>query len=101
MKSGRVIRAAGLTFESLGAEVEPLSPDFTEAMAVFQTLRAANLAVTGRLLEEAVPDWREHAKDTAVWNIETGLCTHCRRHHQRGVGPHPPVPGVLPAAGAL
>ena len=67
-----IIGAAGRTFESLGAAVEPLTPDFSEAMAVFQTLRAANLAVTGRLLEEAVPNWREHAKDTAIWNIEQG-----------------------------
>ena len=42
-------------------------------MQVFQTQRAAALAVTGRQLESTLPDWRNHAKDTAVWNIEKGF----------------------------
>lgn len=67
------IQAAGRQLETMGASVEAACPDLSGAMEVFQMQRAANQAVTGRLLDEAVPDWRDHAKDTAVWNIEKGL----------------------------
>jgi amidase len=67
------VQAAARTLETLGAQVEVACPDLSEAMAVFQTLRAANLAVTGRTLDRSVPDWRSHAKDTAIWNIEKGF----------------------------
>jgi len=69
---GREARAGG-TFAELGAGVEAAWPDLRDAMDVFQVQRAVNLAVTGRLLERTVPDWRRHAKDTAVWNIEQGF----------------------------
>lgn len=68
-----VVRQAGTAFSDLGASVETACPDLRDAMDVFQVQRAANLAVTGRLLERTVPDWRTHAKDTAVWNIERGF----------------------------
>jgi amidase len=67
------IQAAGRQLEAMGASVESVCPDLSGAMDVFQTQRAANQAVTGRALDEAVPDWRDHAKDTAIWNIEKGF----------------------------
>ena len=62
----RVVAAAADTFRDLGCIVEQTCPDLSGAMAVFQVQRAAALAVTGRALERAVPDWREHAKDTVI-----------------------------------
>jgi amidase len=68
-----VIESAASTFRDLGCVVEQDCPDLSDAMAVFQVQRAAALAVTGRALEREVPGWREHAKDTAIWNIDRGL----------------------------
>jgi amidase len=70
--AGVVERAAGV-FEELGCEVEQACPDLREAMAVFQVQRAAVLAVLGRALDREVPDWRDHAKEAARWNIGVGL----------------------------
>ena len=67
------INQAGAVFASLGADVEQACPNLDGAMAVFQTQRAAALAALGKQLDRQVPDWRRHAKDTAVWNIEKGL----------------------------
>ncbi len=67
------ITVAGETFTELGATVEEACPDLTGAMDVFQVQRAANLAVLGRELETRLPNWREHTKDAAIWNIEKGL----------------------------
>lgn len=68
-----VIAAAPAVFAGLGWEVEEAAPDLSRAMEVFQTQRAAVLSNLGRTLDATVPDWRAHAKDTAVWNIERGL----------------------------
>ncbi len=68
-----IVEAAAATFRGLGCTVEPACPDLGGAMEVFQVQRAAALAILGRSLEQEIPDWREHAKDTAVWNIERGL----------------------------
>ena len=67
------IDQAGAVFANLGAAVEEACPNLHGAMAVFQAQRAAGLAVLGKQLDRQVPDWRRHAKDTAVWNIEKGL----------------------------
>ena len=67
------ISAAAAVFADLGADVENACPNLDGAMAVFQTQRAATLAALGRQLDQQVPDWRRHAKDTAVWNIDKGL----------------------------
>ena len=58
---------------TLGCEIETRVPDFSGAMDVFNIQRGAQLASLGRSLDVAVPDWRQHAKDTAVWNIDFGL----------------------------
>ena len=42
-------------------------------MDVFQTQRAAGLRTLGRNLDATVPNWRDHAKDTALWNIDKGF----------------------------
>lgn len=68
-----IIETATAVFRDLGCRVEHACPDLAGAMEVFQVQRAAALAVTGRELEATLPDWRNHAKDTAVWNIERGL----------------------------
>ena len=67
------ISAAAAVFADLGADVENACPNLDGAMAVFQTQRAASLAALGRQLDQQVSDWRRHAKDTAVWNIDKGL----------------------------
>lgn len=64
-------RSAGI-FENLGCRVENAYPDLRGGMSVFQTQRAANLAQTGRALDRSLPSWREHAKDTMIWNVEQG-----------------------------
>ena len=60
------------TLSNLGAEIVETGPDLSKAMAVFQTQRAQSLAVVGNGLDVSVPEWKAHAKDTAVWNIEKG-----------------------------
>jgi len=67
------VRSAAESLESLGARVELACPDLSGAMSVFQVQRAAALSVTGKALDAAVPDWRDHAKDTTIWNIERGF----------------------------
>ncbi len=68
-----VIADCATVFEKLGAEVTAAEPDLKTAMDVFQTQRAAGLATLGRSLDRTIPDWRDHAKDTAIWNIEKGF----------------------------
>lgn len=67
-----IIRNAADTFANLGCEVVETSPDLSRAMEVFQTQRAAALALLGDTLDASIPDWKSSAKDTAVWNIEKG-----------------------------
>ncbi|MFU8816235.1 MAG: amidase family protein, partial [Pseudomonadales bacterium] len=69
----RLVEAAAAIFADFGCVVERACPDLSDAMAVFQIQRAAVLAVLGRTLEAEVPDWRAHAKPTAIWNIDRGL----------------------------
>jgi amidase len=68
-----IIEQAASVFEGLGAQIENTCPDLSGAMDVFQTQRAASMAVTGRALDRSLPDWRDYAKDTAIWNIEQGF----------------------------
>jgi amidase len=68
-----VIARAPAVFEELGWAVEEAAPDLSGAMEVFQTQRAATLSNLGRQLDTDVPDWRSHAKETAIWNIEQGF----------------------------
>lgn len=58
---------------ALGCHADLTAPDFSGAMEIFNVQRAAMLSVTGRALERSLPDWRKHAKDTVIWNIEQGL----------------------------
>ncbi|MEM7004072.1 MAG: amidase [Pseudomonadota bacterium] len=67
-----VMDQAAATLAELGASVEPACPPLTGAMEVFQVQRAAGLATLGNNLDRTIPDWRQHAKDTAIWNIEKG-----------------------------
>jgi len=67
-----VVASAADTLADLGADIEATEPDLSRAMDVFQTQRAANLATLGNSLDAALPDWKQHAKETAVWNIEKG-----------------------------
>jgi amidase len=70
---GDVIAQAPAVFEGLGWTVDEAAPDLSRAMEVFHVQRAAGLSNLGRTLDETVPDWRSHAKETAVWNIEQGF----------------------------
>ena len=56
----------------LGAEIVPVGPDLKDAMEVFHIQRAAGLATLGDSLDQTIPDWKDHAKETAIWNIEKG-----------------------------
>ena len=67
-----VFATVGPEFEAMGATVAEAYPDLTRAMEVFQAQRAANVALTARMLERDVPDWRSFAKDTALWNFDKG-----------------------------
>jgi len=67
-----IIATAADVLSNLGAEVVQTQPDLSQAMDVFQIQRAAGLATLGRSLDQNTPDWKQHAKDTAVWNIEKG-----------------------------
>jgi len=69
----QAIETAASTFAELGCFVQPDAPDLAGAMAVFQVLRGAALAMRGRALDREQPDWRQHAKATAIWNIDQGL----------------------------
>ena len=68
----KVIAAAADVLSNLGATVETACPDLSLAMDVFQSQRAASLTTLGNTLDKTVPNWKIHAKDTAVWNIEKG-----------------------------
>ena len=65
-----VIQSTAGVFSDLGAQVSQDHPNLTGAMEVFQTQRAAGLRTLGRSLDLAIPNWRDDAKDTAIWNIE-------------------------------
>jgi amidase len=67
-----VVASAADTLADLGADIETTAPDLSRAMDVFQTQRAASLATLGNSLDATLPDWKQHAKETAVWNIEKG-----------------------------
>lgn len=67
-----VMQDAARVCSDLGAHVEDAQPDLSQAMDVFQIQRAAGLATLGDALDRSIPDWRDHAKDTAVWNIDKG-----------------------------
>lgn len=64
-------RAAGV-FSDLGAELVHAQPDLSKAMGVFQTQRAAGLSTLANTLDNSIPSWKTHAKQTAVWNMEKG-----------------------------
>ena len=67
-----VMAQAADTCANLGAQVIEEGPDLSRAMDVFQVQRAAALATLGTALDKSIPDWRDHAKQTAIWNIEKG-----------------------------
>lgn len=68
-----LVEAAAHTFESLGCVVREDHPNLDGAMEVFQVQRAANLAEFENRLARMIPNWRDFAKDTAVWNIDKAL----------------------------
>lgn len=68
-----VIQNAAATFADLGATVDSAHPNLDGAMEVFQIQRAAGLRTLGRNLDATVANWRDYAKDTALWNIEKGF----------------------------
>ena len=67
-----VIKSAADKFSEIGCQVEEDQPDLNDAMEVFQVQRALNLRVLGDNLDQSVPDWRQEAKETAIWNIDKG-----------------------------
>ncbi|MEM7097480.1 MAG: amidase [Pseudomonadota bacterium] len=68
----QVLEQCAATFATLGAQLDQTGPDLADAMDVFQTQRAQGLAVVANALDATIPDWKQHAKDTAVWNMEKG-----------------------------
>ena len=65
-----ICRAAAAHFESMGARVDEVCPDFSDAMPTFQTLRAAGYAAGMATL---LGTHRDRLKPEVVWNIEQGL----------------------------
>ena len=65
-----ICRAATEKIAAAGAGVEDACPDFTGALDIFQTLRAA-LFVTGR--QALLENHREALKPEMIWNIEKGM----------------------------
>ncbi len=65
-----VCRAAAERLAGAGATVEEACPDFSGAMDIFQTLRAA-LFVTGRA--SLLDNHRDALKPEMIWNIEKGM----------------------------
>jgi len=66
----RVCKAALGNLQAIGCVVDEAHPDVTGAMDAFQTQRAAAVRSLGESLQNLFPDWRQHSKDTAIWNIE-------------------------------
>jgi amidase len=67
------VQRAADVFRDLGCEVDRACPALEAAMPVFRVQRAASLAVLGRLLDAEIPDWRSHASDTVIGNVDIGL----------------------------
>ena len=65
-------RAAASVFGDLGCRVTDDCPDLSTAMDIFQIQRAAKLRLLGQKLDRETPGWREHAKDTLLWNVDQG-----------------------------
>jgi amidase len=65
-----ICEAAAGRFAELGAAVEEARPDFSDAMDIFQVLRAAKFAFAR---EPLLRNHRESLKPEMVWNIEKGL----------------------------
>ena len=65
-----VLAEARDRFGDLGARVEEVALDLAAADEAFETLRAIGFA---RALAPVLPQLREHAKATVVWNVERGL----------------------------
>jgi amidase len=65
----QALAPARAVLEALGAQVEDVDPDLTDADEVFRTLRAWHFELTyGALLQRH----RAQMKDTVIWNIEAG-----------------------------
>ncbi len=87
-----ICRRAAERLGELGAAVEEAHPDLSDAVEVFQVLRAANFAAN---LKPTLEAHREALKPEVVWNIEKGLAlsgddieraTDARRRLQARVG---------------
>jgi amidase len=65
-----VLARAREQFAGLGAHVEDVALDLAGADEAFETLRAIGFA---RAFGPLLPELREHAKATVVWNVEQGL----------------------------
>jgi amidase len=65
-----ICRDAAQRFEVMGVEVEEAEPDLSDAVEIFQVLRAAKFA-TERA--ELLRHQRDKLKPEVIWNIEKGL----------------------------
>ena len=66
------ITACADQMANLGATITQETPPLAGAMDVFHVQRAATLTNLGINLDHQVSNWRQHAKETAIWNIEKG-----------------------------
>jgi amidase len=66
----RICAEAAGQFAAMGAEIDDACPDFSDAIEVFQTLRAATFAAG---MEPLLRDHRARLKPEVIWNIEKGL----------------------------
>ena len=65
-----ICEKAAQAFAQMGVEVVEARPDFSEAMACFQTLRAASFVTA---LAATLSNHRDQLKPEVIWNIERGL----------------------------
>ena len=63
-------REAAGRFQELGSEVVEASPDFSEVIEAFQTLRGILIA---QMMAEMLSQYRDQIAPEIVWNIERGL----------------------------
>ena len=65
-----ICKAAAERFSEIGAQVDPVTPDFSGSIEAFQTLRGVLIA---QMMESLLQQHREQIAPEIIWNIEKGL----------------------------
>jgi amidase len=65
-----ICKAAAERFSEIGAQVDPVTPDFSGSIEAFQTLRGVLIA---QMMESLLQQHRGQIAPEIIWNIEKGL----------------------------